>query len=103
MRLSNVDGFWAGDFAFDPLGSLWPSRGNRAPASLYHVKEGRPQRRFTAPGSISGFTFTNEGDLLFADWAQRVQRVELPGFHVSEAVYAVVFNYSNHVQAAARS
>jgi streptogramin lyase len=88
VRLSDVDGYWAGDFAFDAHGILWLSSGNRVPASLYQVKEGRPQRMFTAPGAISGFTFTDEGDLLFADWAQRVDRVELPGFHVSEAVYA---------------
>jgi len=88
VRLSDVGGFWAGDFAFDGKGTLWLSNGNRIPASLYKVEKGQPQRMFTAATSIMGFTFTADGDLLYADQRQRIQRIELPGFLTSEAVHA---------------
>jgi streptogramin lyase len=88
VRLSDVGGFWAGDFAFDGKGTLWLSNGNRIPASLYKVEKGQLQRMFTAATSIMGFTFTADGDLLYADHRQRIQRIELPGFLTSEAVHA---------------
>lgn len=88
VRLRQIGGFWAGDFAFDHKGALWLSNGNRVPAALYKVIKRKPQRMFTASTSIKGFTFTGDGDLLYTDFRQRIQRIELPGFLTSEAVHA---------------
>ena len=79
VRLSDVDGFWAGDFSFDNSGFLWLSSGNRVPANLYKVVEQQPKLMFTDSGSISGFAFTQSGDILYTDWRQSVQRLSLPG------------------------
>lgn len=88
VRLRDIGGFWAGDFAFDGKGNLWLSNGNRVPAAIYKVEGGKPRRMFTAATSIKGFTFTKNGDLLYADFRQRIQRIEMPGFLTSEAVHA---------------
>lgn len=88
VRLRDIGGFWAGDFAFDGEGVLWLSNGNRVPAALYNVENGRLLRMFSTATSIKGFTFTDKGDLLYADHRQRIQRIEMPGFLTSEAVYA---------------
>jgi hypothetical protein len=102
VRLSEVDGFWAGNFAFDPDGTLWLSSGNRVPASLYKVVDGRLRRMLTSGGSISGIAFTEQGDLLYADWRQRVQRVELRGFLTSEALYSPEIRWASGITVARR-
>ena len=86
MRLAEVEGIWAGNFTFDATGTLWLSSGNRIPASLFKVVNGRPQRMFNSGGSISGLAFTRQGDLLYTDWRETVRRIELPGFFASEAL-----------------
>jgi len=100
VRLSDVSGFWAGNFAFDGEGALWLSNGNQVPAALYKVEKGQPRRVFSAATSINGFTFTAAGDLLYADHRQRIQRIELPGFLTSEAVHAPDFNWVTDVAVA---
>jgi len=40
VRLSNVGGYWAGDFAFDTDGNLLLSSGNHIPATIYRVRNG---------------------------------------------------------------
>ncbi len=86
VRLKDVGGFWAGNFAFDSTGSLWLSNGNKILASLYKVVNSKPRRMFNSGGSISGFAFTRGGELLYTDWRQTVHRLELPGFFASEAL-----------------
>ena len=86
VRLKDVGGFWAGNFAFDSAGVLWLSNGNKNPASLYKVVNSKPRRMFNSGGSISGFAFTRDGELLYADWRQTVSRLELPGFFASEVL-----------------
>jgi hypothetical protein len=97
VRLSDVDGFWAGNFAFAPDDRLWLSSGNRVPASLYQVNGDRPRRMYNSAGSISGFTFTADGDILYADWRQRVFRIELPGFAVSQVTHAPTVKWASDV------
>lgn len=79
VRLAEVGGFWAGNFGFDKDGFLWLSSGNRVPANLYKVVEFKPQRVFTSAGSISGFCFTTDGDLLYTDWRQTLYRLSTQG------------------------
>lgn len=100
IRLSDIDGFWAGNFAFAPDGTLWLSSGNRIPASLYQAKEGRPRRMLNSAGSITGLAFTRDGDLLYADWRQRFYRVELPSFATSEVLYAKDLKWASDVAVA---
>lgn len=97
VKLAQVDGYWAGNFAFAPDGSLWLSSGNRVPASLYKVEAMHPRRMFTSSGSIRGFAFTGGGHLLYADWRQRVHRIELPGFVVSEVLEAPDLKWASDV------
>ncbi|MBN1324024.1 MAG: hypothetical protein JW986_08540 [Methanotrichaceae archaeon] len=40
VRLSNVGGYWGGDFAFDTDGNLLLSSGNHIPATIYKVRDG---------------------------------------------------------------
>ncbi len=84
VRLSQVDGFWAGTFAFGYSDSLWLSSGNRSPASLYKVVQNVPQRAYTAPdGSIFGFFFEGKDSLLYADFGQRIYRLTIPEYQRS--------------------
>ncbi len=97
VHLAEVDGFWAGTFTFDKNGSLWLSTGNKVPASLYKVVEGHPRRMFTSSGSIMGLRFTSDGDLLFADHGQTIQRLQLPGFIASVAYSNDLFRWASDV------
>ncbi len=81
VRLSDVDGSWAGTFAFDGGGDLWLSSGNQVPAYLYHVVGGTPQRVYTArDGAIMGFAFEPTGNLIYADHQSTIVRLVLPAF-----------------------
>lgn len=78
VELDDVDGFWAGNFAFDPADNIYVSSGNHLPASIYARNGPDYERKFTSPDPIMGFTFTGPDTLLFTDHAQGVQ--ELTGF-----------------------
>jgi hypothetical protein len=84
VRLADVEGFWAGDFAFDPDGFLWLSSGNRAPANLYKVEGDRVLRVFSSPRPIKGFAFIDRDTLVYADWRQRLYRLSLRDLSVTE-------------------
>jgi hypothetical protein len=84
VRLSEVDGFWAGDFAFDPDGFLWVSSGNRAPANLYRLDRSGAVRIFSSPRPIKGFTFVDKDTIVYTDWKQRLYRLSLRDLSVEE-------------------
>ena len=84
VRLKEVDGFWAGNFAFDNDGRLWLSSGNRVPANLYMVQNNVPRQVFASAGSIAGFCFLDDGSLVFTDWRKTLQRITVPGFVITE-------------------
>ena len=68
VRLSQVDGSWAGTFAFDNGGNLWLSSGNRIPSFLYKVVAGVPQKQFTnRDSSIMGFYIESDGSINYSD------------------------------------
>jgi streptogramin lyase len=88
VQLSQVDGFWSGDFTFDRNGDLWLSSGNEIPAHLYHVVGSVPQRVYTASVEcITGLSFEPDGSLVYANWGNKIVRLTIPGFTRSE-VYA---------------
>ena len=79
VKLSDVGGFWRGDFAFDYDGNLYLSSGNRVPASIYKVGTGTGAvtKIFDSrTGSIAGLVYRN-GYLYYADWHQNIYRLDL--------------------------
>ena len=101
VRLKEVDGFWAGDFAFDKDGHLWLSSGNRVPANLYMVKNNVPRQVFASAGSIAGFCFLQDGSLVFTDWRKTFYRLTVPGFVISEIGTLAQFQWLSDVALAA--
>jgi len=79
VKLADVGGFWAGDFAFDYDGNLYLSSGNQVPASIYKVATGTGAitRIFESRDtSIAGLVF-RDGRLYYADWRQNIYRLDL--------------------------
>jgi WD40 repeat protein len=65
VPLSEVEGYWAGDFAFDDRGTLWLSSGNRRPSSIYKAVGDHMQRVFGTEGSIMDLVFSKDRSLLY--------------------------------------
>ncbi len=101
VRLKEVDGFWAGNFAFDNDGRLWLSSGNRVPANLYMVEHNAPKQVFASSGSIAGFCFLDDGSLVFTDWRKTIHRITVPGFVISEIGTLAQFQWLSDVALAA--
>ncbi len=78
VRLADVDGSWAGDFAFGPDGTLYLSSGNRVPASIYRVSRGGVERLFTdTTAPIKGFALASLTELYYADWQDKIYHLDL--------------------------
>jgi len=80
VSLSRVDGFWSGNFCFDPDGVLYLSNGNTVGASIYRVDiaTNTVSKLYTdSAGSIKGITFGQDGLLYYADWRQRIYALDL--------------------------
>jgi hypothetical protein len=77
IALSDVGGFWAGDFAFGEDGTLYLSSGNRVPASIYKLDEGGVQEIF-ADGKepIKGLAY-RDGSLYYANWGTKIYCLDL--------------------------
>lgn len=78
VELNDVDGYWAGSFAFAPDNTIWLSSGNTRPAYLYEVRQGRPQVRHVASNPITGFAFLDEDTIAYTDWRQEARTLHLP-------------------------
>jgi hypothetical protein len=79
VKLSDVDGYWGGDFAFDYDGNLYLSSGNHVPASIYKVDigTGAVTKIFESrTGSIAGLVY-RDGYIYYADWGQNIYRLDL--------------------------
>jgi hypothetical protein len=76
VKLSEVGGYWAGDFAFDSTGALWLSSGNIRPARLYEVVAAIPQNRFQTANTMVGISFDRDGTLLYSDFGE-ILRLDL--------------------------
>lgn len=78
VRLADVDGSWAGDFAFGPDGTLYLSSGNRVPASIYRVSGDQVERIFTDPTApIKGFVVVSPTELYYANWKGDIYHLDL--------------------------
>jgi hypothetical protein len=77
VRLADVDGSWAGDFAFDQQGTLWLSSGNQRPANLYKVAKGVPEVVFTSADAMNGLSFASDGSLIYTGM-QAIYRLSFP-------------------------
>lgn len=77
VRLSDVDGFWAGNFIHDPDGNLFLSSGNRIPASIYRVSGGIVSRIYTSNNApITGMAYL-DGSIYYANWGNEIHRLDL--------------------------
>jgi len=77
VRLSDVDGYWAGDFIHDSDGNLYLSSGNRVPASIYRVSGGRVSRIYTSNNApITGMAY-RDGSIYYANWGNEIHRLDL--------------------------
>lgn len=73
VPLTEVGGFWAGNFAFDHAGTLYISSGNRVPASIYRLEDGVWTEIFTDEAQpIKGLTFLACDLLAYANWRSEV-------------------------------
>lgn len=89
VRLSTVDGFWAGDFTFDARGDLYLSTGNRTPAFIYRLPRdpngvhARPQKVYRdTKGAIKGLAIDprNSDFIYYADWGRIVYGLNIRSF-----------------------
>ncbi|HII07216.1 MAG TPA: WD40 repeat domain-containing protein [Methanotrichaceae archaeon] len=79
VKLSDVEGFWRGDFAFDHDGNLYLSSGNHIPASIYKASSGTEfvtEIFQSHTGPIAGLVY-RDGYLYYADWGQNIYRLDL--------------------------
>jgi len=77
VRLSDVDGFWAGDFIHDSDGNLYLSSGNQIPASIYRVSGGIVSRIYTSDTApITGMAY-RDGSIYYANWGNEIHRLDL--------------------------
>ena len=78
VRLSEVNGYWNGNFAFDTSGTLYLSSGDTIGASLYKVINNIPTPIYSNPGGrIGGFDFDNSGMIYYSDWVHTVYKLNL--------------------------
>jgi hypothetical protein len=73
VQLSEVHGFWAGDFAFDGTGRLYLASGNRIGGRIYRVDSpamgSPPVEVYSLPGeAITGIAFNRRSELFFTNW-----------------------------------
>jgi hypothetical protein len=77
VRLSDVDGYWAGDFIHDSEGNLYLSSGNRVPASIYRVSRGTVSRIYTSANApITGMAY-RDSSIYYANWGTEIHRLDL--------------------------
>jgi hypothetical protein len=76
---------WGGTFAFDRSGMLWLSSGGSRPASLYRVRAQQLEQVYTSSsGGVLGFSFLQDGSIVYADGERSVYRVTLPSFRAEK-------------------
>lgn len=79
VRLSDVGGSWAGDFAFDTEGNLYLSSGNRIPASIYRVRSGTGAVEVVYTDNtepIKGLV-VKDGAIYYANWRNTIYKLNL--------------------------
>lgn len=89
VTLLNVDGFWAGNFAFDPAGKLYVSSGNKMGAKIYrYPTDGTtPEVVFKEKGAIMGFWFLDDQTFLYTNGTNQVLKGHLGGTNADGVAY----------------
>ena len=78
VRLSDVGGYWDGNFGFSPDGTLYVSSGDRLPGRLFRLGEqGFEEVYRDNEDRIAGFVFLDPYVLLYANLDGKVYRVDL--------------------------
>ncbi|MCX8207792.1 MAG: PQQ-dependent sugar dehydrogenase [Methanothrix sp.] len=79
VRLSDVGGSWAGDFAFDTDGNLYLSSGNRIPASIYRVRYGTGgvETVYTDNEEPIKGLVVQDGQMYYANWRDTIYNLNL--------------------------
>jgi hypothetical protein len=74
VRIREVGGFWAGNFAFGQARTLYLSNGNERPAAIWKLPniDERPQKIFEHADIISGFCVIDAGRILFTQQTNRI-------------------------------
>ncbi|MFZ3147789.1 MAG: hypothetical protein WA137_01970 [Methanothrix sp.] len=77
VRLSDVDGFWAGDFIHGSDGNLYLSSGNQIPAYIYRVSGSTVSKIYTSDAApITGMAY-RDGSIYYANWGNEIHRLDL--------------------------
>ena len=75
VKLADVDGSWAGDFAFDAKSNLYLSSGNRVPARIYKVDDGSVEEIYKDDKEpIKGLVC--EDGVYYANWRTKIYRLD---------------------------
>ena len=83
IKLSDVGGSWAGDFAFDKQDNLYISNGNRIPSSIWRFRDGMRQERtweeiFRDENEpIKGLAFLSCDLLCYANWRSEIYMLDI--------------------------
>jgi hypothetical protein len=91
VDLSTVDGYWAGDFAFDDAGNLYLSSGNRRPAMIYKVTmtvgspAGAPVEIYRDDNEPIAGMVVKDNSIYYANWGTKVYHLNLAS--MSRSVY----------------
>ena len=99
VPLGQVDGFWAGDFAFSPDDTIWVSSGNRVPSTLYRMEGTRAEPRYSVSWPIKGFVFVDQNTIVLADWRKELRSLYLPTLTLGEGFR---FGTAEHLSDVAR-
>ncbi len=88
VPVSDVGGFWAGNFAFDTGDRIYVSSGNRIPASIWRLERPHWTEVFTsASAPIKGLEFLACDLLSYANWRSEVYVLDI-GSGDRELVYS---------------
>lgn len=98
VRLGQVGGFWAGDFAFDRDGRLYLSSGNRVGGRIYRVDDpaarSLPVSVYSLSGeAVTGIAFNRRGELFFTNWNS--QRGNIYRASLADGRRDLVYSFSN--------
>jgi len=91
VQLPTVNGFWAGDFAFDDAGNLYLSSGNHIPARIYKVTmsgglpTGDPVEIYRNDREPIAGMVVKDNSIYYANWGDKVYCLNLAT--LSRSVY----------------
>ncbi|GEM_PF-789870 len=76
VKLADVGGSWAGDFAFDNENNLYLSSGNSVPAEIYKVNDGSVEELYKDDKEPIKGLMCEDGVLYYANWRTTIYRLD---------------------------